>query len=136
MLFISHTTRGTPDTLYPTDNKRHVVRLISTKHTRRHEAYRGRLVASKITRRMITKCQSYTHSLSRAKKRRSPTHAPEGTAAPACSETELLCHAQLSADWPRRGSSDSSSSLLPIGCWAWLRPPSRPLIGRTSYGNK
>lgn len=87
---------------------------------------------------MITKRQIYTLPLSRdrAKERRSPTHAPEGTAAPACSETETLCHAQLSADWPRRGPSDSYSISLLIGCWAWLRPPSRLLIGRISYGNK
>lgn len=46
-------------------------------------------------------------SCDRSKKRRSPTHAPEGTAAPACSETEPLCHAQLSADWLGRGRTDS-----------------------------
>lgn len=81
---------------------------------------------------------SYFLSLSRdrSKKRRSPTHAPEGTAAPACSETEPLCHAQLSADWLGRGRTDSKSMCFLIGCWAWLRPPSRLIIGRASFGNK
>ena len=50
---------------------------------------------------------SLSLSCDRSKKRRSPTHAPEGTAAPACSETEPLCHAQLSADWLGRGRTDS-----------------------------
>lgn len=110
--FEKHCLYRTPNTL---DERQHATRRIGGNRVysralpNDERRVPGGLVASKTVRRMITKRQISTLPLSRdrAKERRSPTHAPEGTAAPACSETEPLCHAQLSADWPGRGLPDS-----------------------------